>query len=52
MITVIREKTVVKENGKIEISSPDLLVGVEVEVIVLTEEKESQDQLSKNTADL
>ncbi|HLM00986.1 MAG TPA: hypothetical protein VK400_08005 [Pyrinomonadaceae bacterium] len=38
MITEIREKTVVKEGGKIEISSPDLPIGTEVEVIVLVEE--------------
>jgi antitoxin YefM len=40
MITGIREKTVVKENGTVEISAPDLPVGTEVEVIVLVEEKE------------
>ena len=40
MLTGIREKTVVKENGTVEISAPDLAVGTEVEVIVLVEEKE------------
>lgn len=40
MITGIREKTVVKENGKVEISASDLPVGTEVEVIVLVEEEE------------
>ncbi|MGC2237269.1 MAG: hypothetical protein WA584_13990 [Pyrinomonadaceae bacterium] len=40
MITGIREKTVVKENGMVEISAPGLPVGAEVEVIVLIEEKE------------
>jgi len=40
MITGIREKTVVKENGMVEISAPDLPVGTEVEVIVLVEEEE------------
>lgn len=35
MITGIREKTVVKKGGRIEISSPDLPDGEEVEVIVL-----------------
>ncbi len=37
MITGIREKTVVKENGMVEISAHDLPVGTEVEVIVLIE---------------
>ncbi len=40
MITVIREKTIVKEGGKVEISSTDLPIGMEVEVIVLVEEEE------------
>ncbi|MDQ3321002.1 MAG: hypothetical protein M3525_00890 [Acidobacteriota bacterium] len=39
MITGIREKTVVKENGTVEIFAPDLPVGTQVEVIVLVEEK-------------
>ena len=39
MLTGIREKTVVKENGMVEISAPDLPVGTEVEVIVLVEEE-------------
>ena len=43
MITGIREKTIVKEGGKIEISSADLPIGIEVEVIVLVEEEEEQD---------
>ncbi len=34
MITGIREKTVVKENGMVEISAADLPVGTEVEVII------------------
>ena len=37
MITEIREKTLVKEGGKIEISSSDLPIGTKVEVIVLVE---------------
>ena len=37
MITEIREKTVVRHGGKIEISSPDLTEGTEVEVVVLVE---------------
>jgi antitoxin YefM len=37
MITGIREKTIVKEGGKVEISSSDLPIGTEVEVIVLVE---------------
>ncbi len=40
MITGIREKTIVKEGGKVEISSTDLPIGIEVEVIVLVEEEE------------
>jgi antitoxin YefM len=40
MITGIREKTVVKENGMVEISAPDLPVGTNVEVIVLVTEEE------------
>ncbi len=39
MLTGIREKTVVKENGTVEISVLDLPVGTEVEVIVLVEEE-------------
>lgn len=42
MITGIREKTIVKENGMVEVSALDLPVGTEVEVIVLVE-KEEQD---------
>ena len=40
MLTRIRERTVVKENGMIEIPATDLAVGTEVEVIVLVEEEE------------
>ncbi len=40
MLTGIREKTVVKENGIIEISAVDLPIGTEVEVIVLIEEEQ------------
>jgi len=40
MLTGIREKTVVKENGTVEISALDLPVGTQVEVIVLVEEEE------------
>lgn len=39
MITGIRENTIVKENGKVEISETDLPVGTEVEVIVLVKEE-------------
>jgi hypothetical protein len=35
MITGIREKTIVKENGSVEIPSSDLPIGTEVEVIIL-----------------
>lgn len=40
MITGIREKTIVKENGMIEVSALDLPIGTEVEVIVIVEEDE------------
>lgn len=40
MLTGIRERTVVKENGMIEIPTTDLAVGTEVEVIVLVDEEE------------
>jgi len=51
MITGIREKTFVKEGGKIEISSSDLPIGTEVEVIVLIEEKrDSTDYLLSTEA--
>jgi len=40
MITAIKERATVKENGIVEISAPDLPVGTEVEVIVLVEEAE------------
>ncbi len=40
MLTGIREKTIVKENGMVEISAPDLPVGTRVEVIVLIEKEE------------
>ena len=40
MITGIREKTTVKENGMVEISALDLPIGTEVEVIVLVEEEQ------------
>ncbi len=39
MLTGIRERTIVKENGKVEISAPDLAIGTEVEVIVLVDEE-------------
>jgi hypothetical protein len=42
MISGIREKTVVKEGGKIEISSPDLPIGAQVEVIVLVENERDE----------
>ena len=40
MITGIREKTVVRENGTIEIDAADLPIGAQVEVIVLVEEEQ------------
>ena len=39
MITAIKERVRVKENGTVEISAPDLPVGTAVEVIVLVEEE-------------
>ena len=39
MLTGIRERTIVKENGMVEISALDLAVGTEVEVIVLVDEE-------------
>ncbi len=39
MLTGIRERTVVNENGKVEISAPDLAIGTEVEVIVLVDDE-------------
>ncbi len=43
MITGIREKTSVKENGTIEISASDLPIGTEVEVLVWVDEEEEMD---------
>ncbi len=40
MITGIREKTIVKENGTVEVSVIDLPVGTQVEVIVLVEDEQ------------
>jgi antitoxin YefM len=40
MITGIREKTVVKENGMVEVSAIDLPTGTQVEVIVLVEDEQ------------
>lgn len=40
MITGIREKAIVRENGTIEIDAADLPIGAKVEVIVLIEEDE------------
>ncbi len=39
MITAIKERATVRENGAVEIFAPDLPVGTEVEVIVLVEEE-------------
>jgi len=46
MITGIREKTIVKEGGKVEIFSSDLPIGTEVEVIVPVEEDTTKYLLS------
>jgi len=40
MITGIREKTFVKENGMVEVSAIDLPIGTQVEVIVLVEDEQ------------
>ncbi|MGI8468115.1 MAG: hypothetical protein ACR2N3_06660 [Pyrinomonadaceae bacterium] len=40
MITGIREKTIVREDGTVEIRSPELPIGKEVEVIILVEDEE------------
>jgi len=42
MINSIRQETVVKEGGRVEILSPELPVGVNVEVIILVEPFESK----------
>lgn len=42
MITGIREKTIVKENGMVEISALDLPIGTEVEVIVWVDEEQDE----------
>jgi len=42
MISSIRQETVVKEEGKIEILSSELSVGTKVEVIILIEPFESE----------
>lgn len=42
MITGIREKTIVKENGMVEVSALDLPIGTEVGVIALVEEEEEE----------
>jgi len=39
MITAIKERTIVRENGRIEISESELPIGAEVEVIVLVKEE-------------
>ena len=42
MISGIKEKTVVKEGGKIEISSSELPIGAQVWVIVFVEEEQDE----------
>ena len=42
MISSIRQETIVKEGGKIEILSSELPIGAKVEVIVLIEPFESE----------
>lgn len=43
MLTEIREKAIVKENGTVEVSAPDLPVGTEVQVILWVEEEQEMD---------
>ena len=43
MINAIRQKILVKEGGKIEISSPELPSGTLVEVIIFLPSEEEQD---------
>ncbi len=52
MINSIRQKTVVGKGGKIEFSSPELLSGMRVEVIVLVEpdEQDATDYLLSTEA--
>ncbi len=49
MLTGIREKAIVRENGTIEISAPDLAVGTEVEVIVLVDEETDETEYLLST---
>ncbi|MCK5720663.1 MAG: hypothetical protein KAH84_12060 [Thiomargarita sp.] len=42
MINSIRQETIVKKGGKVEILSPELPIGAKVEVIVLIEPFESE----------
>ena len=44
MLTEIKGKTVVKENGTVEISTPDLPAGTEVEFVVFAEDEEEMDE--------
>jgi len=50
MITGIREKTIVKENGMVEVSALDLPIGAEVEVIILVEEQDETEYLLSTEA--
>ena len=49
MITGIREKTFVKENGMVEVSAPDLPIGTEVEVIIFVEEEQDETEYLLST---
>ncbi len=40
MIGSIRQRTIVREGGRVEVRSPDLPIGAKVEVIVLVEPEE------------
>ena len=44
MINTIRERVTVKKGGKLEISSPELVDGREVEVLILLETDDTMDE--------
>ncbi len=46
MIGSIRQKTIVREGGWVEIRSPELPIGARVEVIVLVEPEDAEDPVN------
>ena len=44
MINTIRERVTVKNGGKVEISSPELVDGREVEVLILLDDADKMDE--------